>query len=65
MATAECFDGVVEQINKWYDEGHQICFFTSRLEEHRSVTGRVVSKARFQVALVFIWQTSGRKLSLD
>ena len=35
MATAECFDGVVGQINKWYDEGHQICFFTSRLEEHR------------------------------
>ena len=38
MATAGCYDGVVEQINKWYDEGHQICFFTSRLEEHRSVT---------------------------
>ena len=30
MVTAECYDGVVEQINKWYDEGHQICFFTAR-----------------------------------
>ena len=38
MATAKCFDGVAEQINKWYDEGHLICFFTSRLEEHRQVT---------------------------
>ena len=38
MATAECFEGVVEQINKWYDEGHQICFFTARGEEHRAVT---------------------------
>ena len=29
MATAKVFDNVAEQINKWYDEGHQICFFTS------------------------------------
>ena len=39
MATAECYDGVVEQINIWYDQGHQICFFTARAEEHRAVTG--------------------------
>ena len=38
MATAECFEGVVEQINKWYDEGHLICFFTARVEDHRIVT---------------------------
>ena len=38
MSTAECYQGVAEQINKWYDEGHMICFFTSRLEEHRNVT---------------------------
>jgi len=38
MSTAECYEGVAEQINKWYDEGHMICFFTSRLEKHRNVT---------------------------
>jgi len=38
MSTAECYEGVAEQINKWYDEGDMICFFTSRLEEHRNVT---------------------------
>ena len=48
MATAECFDGVVEQINKWYDEGHQICFFTSRLEEHRKVTEEWLTRHGFK-----------------
>jgi len=38
MATCEVFEGVVDQINKWYDEGHQISFFTSRTEAHREVT---------------------------
>lgn len=38
MSTAVVYEGVVEQINKWYDEGHQICFFTSRTEAHREVT---------------------------
>ena len=27
-----------EVLNKWYDEGHLICFFTSRVEAHREVT---------------------------
>ena len=38
MATAKVFENVTDQINKWYDEGHQICFFTARAEEHREVT---------------------------
>jgi RNA-splicing ligase RtcB len=38
MATAKVFENVADQINKWYDEGHQICFFTARAEEHREVT---------------------------
>ena len=28
----------LETLNKWYDEGHYITFFTSRLEEHRAIT---------------------------
>ena len=48
MATAECYEGVAEQINKWYDEGHQICFFTARAEEHREVTEQWLSKHGFK-----------------
>ena len=32
------YDGAVETLNKWYDEGHIITFFTSRIEETRSIT---------------------------
>jgi uncharacterized HAD superfamily protein len=38
MATAKIYDGALETINGWYDEGHIITFFTSRVEEHREVT---------------------------
>jgi hypothetical protein len=32
------YPDALETLNKWYDEGHIICFFTSRLEAHRAVT---------------------------
>ena len=48
MATAECFEGVADQINKWYDEGHQICFFTARAEEHREVTEEWLDRHGFK-----------------
>ena len=38
MSTAKLFPDALETLNKWYDEGHVICFFTSRTEEHRTVT---------------------------
>ena len=38
MATAGLYPDALETINKWYDEGHIITFFTSRVEEHREVT---------------------------
>jgi hypothetical protein len=38
MATAELFPDALETIDKWFDEGHVITFFTSRIEEHREVT---------------------------
>jgi hypothetical protein len=38
MATAALYPDALETINKWYDEGHVITFFTSRIEEHRGVT---------------------------
>ena len=38
MATAKLYPDALETSNKWYDEGHLICFFTSRTEDHREVT---------------------------
>ena len=38
MATASHYDDALETINTWFNEGHIITFFTSRVEEHRIVT---------------------------
>lgn len=38
MALAEEYLGAREVINKWYDEGHIITFFTSRVESTRNIT---------------------------
>ena len=32
------YEGSVETLNKWYEEGHIITFFTSRTEEVRKIT---------------------------
>ena len=32
------YPDALETLNRWYDEGHVICFFTSRTEDHRAVT---------------------------
>ena len=48
MATAKVFENVADQINKWYDEGHQICFFTARAEEHREVTEKWLAANGFK-----------------
>ncbi len=38
MSSCFPYENSVEIINKWYDEGHIITFFTSRTEEHRKIT---------------------------
>ena len=38
MTTCDPYPDALEMLNKWYDEGHVITFFTSRTEEHRRVT---------------------------
>lgn len=38
MATVEPYPDALETLNRWYDEGHIIYFFTSRTEAHRPVT---------------------------
>ena len=38
MRNAKPFKDSIGQINKWYDEGNYICFFTARTDEHKKVT---------------------------
>jgi len=38
MLTAQVYPDALATLNKWYDEGHIICFFTSRTEDHRTYT---------------------------
>lgn len=48
MITAALFPDALDTINKWYDEGHVITFFTSRVEEHREVTETWLSENGFR-----------------
>lgn len=38
MVDCQPYEGAVDMINKWFDEGHIITFFTSRVEDHRAIT---------------------------
>lgn len=48
MVTCEPYPDALEILNKWYDEGHIITFFTSRTEEHREVTEAWLTKHGFK-----------------
>jgi len=48
MVTCKPFPDALSTLNKWYDEGHIICFFTSRTEEHREVTETWLNKHGFK-----------------
>ena len=32
MATAKLYPDALKTLNKWFDQGHLICFFTARIE---------------------------------
>jgi len=48
MSTVEPFEGAVDMINSWYNEGHVITFFTSRTDEHELVTKQWLEKWNFK-----------------
>jgi len=48
MLTAEEYEGAKETINKWYEDGHIITFFTSRVEEHRENTEKWLKEHGFK-----------------
>jgi len=48
MGTCEPFPDALITLNEWYDDGHIICFFTSRTEDHREVTETWLNKHGFK-----------------
>jgi len=48
MLTAEVYPDALEMLNKWYDDGHIICFFTSRTEAQREYTEIWLKKHGFK-----------------
>ncbi len=48
MATANVYPDALVTLNKWYDQGHYITFFTSRVEEHRKVTEEWLKRFGFK-----------------
>ncbi len=48
MLTAEVYPDALETLNKWFDEGHIITFFTSRTEDHRDYTERWLAQHGFK-----------------
>jgi uncharacterized HAD superfamily protein len=48
MLTCEPFPDALEILNRWYEEGHIITFFTSRTEEHRDYTEQWLKKHNFK-----------------
>ncbi len=48
MEDAKIYDGALDTLNKWFDQGHVITFFTSRTEAHREVTEKWLAKNGFK-----------------
>jgi uncharacterized HAD superfamily protein len=48
MGTCLPYPDALKIVNKWFDEGHAITFFTSRTDEHREVTEYWLKKHNFK-----------------
>ena len=59
MATAELYPDALETINKWFDEGHVITYFTSRTEDHREVTEKWLNENGFKYHALLMGKPRG------
>lgn len=48
MVTCLPYPDALKIINKWYEDGHVITFFTSRTDEHREITENWLDKHGFK-----------------
>jgi uncharacterized HAD superfamily protein len=66
MATALELPGAKDSINRWYDNGHIITFFTARTEEHRQVTETWLNEHGFNYhALIMDKPRGGNYIVID
>lgn len=59
MSTCLPYPDALRIINKWYEEGHIITFFTSRTEEHRPVTEGWLRKNNFSYHAILFGKPRG------
>jgi len=59
MAQVIPYEGAVETLNRWNDEGHVITFFTSRTEDHREVTETWLNKWGFKYSGLLMGKPRG------
>lgn len=59
MLTAEVYIDALHTCNKWYEEGHMICFFTSRTEDHRDYTETWLNKHGFKYHTLLMGKPRG------
>ena len=59
MKDAALYPEALITLNKWYDEGHIITFFTSRTEEHREVTENWLQQNGFKYHALLMGKPRG------
>jgi len=59
METANVYPDALQVLNKWFDEGHIITFFTSRTESHRIVTEKWLNKHGFKYHSILFGKPRG------
>ncbi|MCB0705957.1 MAG: phosphoheptose isomerase [Saprospiraceae bacterium] len=59
MGTALAYPDALQMVNKWFEEGHFITFFTSRTEDHREVTEAWLKKNGFKYQALLMGKPRG------
>lgn len=59
MARAAVYPDALETLNRWFEEGHMITFFTSRTEEHRTVTEGWLKNHGFRYHMLLMGKPRG------
>ncbi|MCP3930269.1 MAG: phosphoheptose isomerase [Bacteroidetes bacterium] len=59
MTTCQPYADALHMVNKWYEEGHIITFFSSRTEEHREITQEWLKKHNFKYHALLLGKPRG------
>ena len=59
MKWVEPYPDALEIVNKWFDEGHIITFFTSRTDVHKEITEEWLQKHGFKYHFLLLNKPRG------